>query len=459
MARTIQCISPIDGSVYAEREPLSHSAAKAAVAEAAAAQRAWEATPLEQRIALVLSGIKLLGDMNAEITTELAWQMGRPVRYGGEFGGVNERANYMVSIAAAALAPIEIENSDRFIRRIERKPLGVVLVVAPWNYPYLTAINTILPALIAGNAVVLKHSSQTMLAGDRLAAAFHAAGVPRGVFQNLVLDHLTTASLISSKSFGFVNFTGSVAGGKAMEEAAAGTFTAVGTELGGKDPGYVMDDANLDAAVETLIDGAMYNAGQCCCGIERIYVCEKYFDEFVAKAVAIVEQYTLGNPLQQETTLGPMANVRFANQVRSQIDEALAEGARALVNPALFPNDGGAYLMPQILVDVTHDMRIMREESFAPVVGIMKVKDDDEAIALMNDSDFGLTASLWTNDSARAERVAQRLQTGTVFMNRCDYLDPALCWTGCKDTGRGGSLSVIAYQNLTRPMSFHFKKL
>jgi acyl-CoA reductase-like NAD-dependent aldehyde dehydrogenase len=459
MARTIQCISPIDGSVYAEREPLPLAAASAAVAKAAAAQRAWEATPLEKRIELVLAGVKALGEMNAEIATELAWQMGRPVRYGGEFGGVNERANYMASIAAAALAPIEVENSAAFIRRIERKPLGVVLVVAPWNYPYLTAINTILPALIAGNAVVLKHSSQTLLAGDRLASAFHAGGVPAAVFQNLVLDHATTASLIGSKSFGFVNFTGSVAGGKAMEEAAAGTFTAVGTELGGKDPGYVMDDANLDAAVDTLVDGAMYNAGQCCCGIERIYVCEKYFDEFVTKAVAIVEQYKLGNPLHQDTTLGPMANVRFADQVRSQIADALADGAKALIDPALFPNDGGAYLMPQILINVTHDMRIMREESFGPVVGIMKVKDDEEAIALMNDSDFGLTASLWTNDSARAERVAQRLQTGTVFMNRCDYLDPALCWTGCKDTGRGGSLSVIAYHNLTRPMSFHFKKL
>jgi len=331
-------------------------------------------------------------------------------------------------------------------------------VVAPWNYPYLTAVNTILPALIAGNAVVLKHASQTMLAGERLAAALHAGGVPPAVFQNLVLDHATTASLIAAKSFGFVNFTGSVAGGRAMEQAAAGTFTAVGTELGGKDPGYVMDDADLDAAVATLIDGAMYNAGQCCCGIERIYVCDKYYDAFVAKAVTIVEQYRLGNPLDPDTTLGPMASRRFADAVRAQTAEAVAAGAKALVDPALFPNDGGAYLMPQILVDVTHDMRVMREESFGPVVGIMKVRDDDEAIALMNDSDFGLTVSLWTRDAERAGRIAQQLQTGTVYMNRCDYLDPALCWTGCKDTGRGGSLSVLAYHNLTRPMSFHFRK-
>jgi acyl-CoA reductase-like NAD-dependent aldehyde dehydrogenase len=458
MPGKIQCVSPVDGSVYVERPTLTAATARAAVAQAAQAQPAWESTPLAQRIALVLAGVKRLGEMNAQITTELAWQMGRPVRYGGEFSGVNERATYMAGIAEEALAPIVIEDSAAFFRRIERRPVGVVLVVAPWNYPFLTAINTIVPALIAGNAVILKHSSQTPLAGERLAGAFHAAGVPEAIFQNLVLDHATTATLISEKSFGFINFTGSVPGGKAIEQAAAGTFTAIGTELGGKDPGYVMEDADLDAAVATLIDGAMYNSGQCCCGIERIYVCETHFDAFVEKAVNLVEQYKLGNPLEQETTLGPMANLRFANEVRAQVDEAIAAGARPLVNPGLFPQDGGAYLMPQLLIDVDHSMRIMREESFGPVVGIMQVKDDAEAIALMNDSDFGLTASLWTRDSERALRIARSLQTGTVYMNRCDYLDPALCWTGCKDTGRGGSLSVIAYHNLTRPMSFHFKK-
>ena len=235
-------------------------------------------------------------------------------------------------------------------------------------------------------------------------------------------------------------------------------ITAVGTELGGKDPGYVMEDADLDAAVETLIDGAMFNSGQCCCGIERIYVCESLYNVFVEKAVNIVKQYKLGNPLEAETTLGPMATVRFADEVRAQTREAIAQGATALIDPALFPTDSEAYLMPQILVDVDHFMRVMREESFGPVVGIMKVKDDEEAIQLMNDSEFGLTVSLWTNDTERATRIANQLQTGTVFMNRCDYLDPALCWTGCKNTGRGGGLSIIGYHNLTRPMSIHFKK-
>lgn len=455
---TIQCISPIDGSIYATRKTLSLSDAEAAVARAKAAQVAWGARPLAERIALVQAGVAAVGAMNDEIVTEIAWQMGRPVRYGGEFGGFNERASYMASIAEEALADINVEDSDAFRRVIKRVPHGLVLVVAPWNYPFMTAINTVAPALIAGNAVMLKHASQTPLVGERMAAAFHSVGIPEDVFQNVFLDHATTSTLIEIRAFGFVNFTGSVGGGKAMETAACGTFTGIGLELGGKDPGYVMEDANLDAAVETLIDGAMFNAGQCCCGIERIYVHESLFDAFVEEAVAIVNSYVLGNPLEPETTLGPMAHVRFADEVRAQTSEAVAAGATPQIDPAKFPKDGGAYLMPQILTNVTHDMRVMREESFGPVVGIMPVKDDAEAIRLMNDSDFGLTASLWTQDAARAETIANQIETGTVFMNRADYLDPALCWTGCKDTGRGGGLSVIGYHNLTRPKSFHFKK-
>jgi acyl-CoA reductase-like NAD-dependent aldehyde dehydrogenase len=455
---TITCISPIDGSVYATRETLSRDAADAAVARAKTAQVAWAARPLADRIALVQAGVAAVGAMNDDIVPELAHQMGRPVRYGGEFGGFNERASHMAAIATEALAPIEVEDSEAFRRVIKRVPHGLVLIVAPWNYPYMTAINTVAPALIAGNAVMLKHASQTPLVGERMAQAFHSVGVPEEVFQNVFLDHQTTSDLIGARAFGFVNFTGSVGGGKAMEAAASGTFTGLGLELGGKDPGYVMEDANVDAAVDTLIDGAMFNSGQCCCGIERIYVHESLFDTFVQKAVAIVNGYKLGNPLDAETTLGPMAHVRFADEVRGQTADAIAAGATAHIDPTDFPQDGGAYLMPQILTNVTHDMRVMREESFGPVVGIMSVKDDAEAIALMNDSDFGLTASLWTQDATRAERIADQIETGTVFMNRADYLDPGLCWTGCKDTGRGGGLSVIGYHNLTRPKSYHLKK-
>jgi len=456
----IQCISPIDGSVYAERPAMSLEAATEAVARARKAQKAWARRPLEDRVQLVLKGVARLNEMSDEVVPELAHMMGRPIRYGGEYKGFNERSNYVANVAADALAPLVVENSASFERRIEREPHGVVFVIAPWNYPYMTAINTIAPALMAGNTVVIKHATQTLLVGERMVRAFVEAGVPDDVFINLFLDHTTTSALIAAGNFNFINFTGSVEGGRSIERAAAGTFAGLGLELGGKDPGYVMEDADLEAAVDTLMDGATYNSGQCCCGIERIYVHESLYDAFVEKSVAWVSNYKLGNPLDPETTLGPMANKRFAKVVREQIADAVSKGAKALVDPKLFPaDDGGAYIMPQILVNVDHSMAFMKDETFGPAVGIMKVKSDDEALGLMNDSPYGLTASLWTQDPERAARIGREIETGTVFMNRADYLDPALCWTGVKETGKGGSLSVLGFQNLTRPKSYHLKKV
>ncbi len=456
----IQCISPIDGSVYAERPAMSLEAATEAVARARKAQKAWARRPLEDRVQLVLKGVARLNEMSDEVVPELAHMMGRPVRYGGEYKGFNERSNYVAAIAADSLAPLVVEASDKFERRIEREPHGVVFVIAPWNYPYMTAINTIAPALMAGNTVVIKHATQTLLVGERMVRAFVEAGVPDDVFINLFLDHQTTSALIAAGNFNFINFTGSVEGGRSIERAAAGTFAGLGLELGGKDPGYVMEDADLDAAVDTLMDGATYNSGQCCCGIERVYVHESLYDAFVEKSVAWVSNYKLGNPLDPDTTLGPMANKRFAKVVREQIADAVSKGAKALVDPKLFPaDDGGAYIMPQILVNVDHSMAFMKDETFGPAVGIMKVKSDEEALELMNDSPYGLTASLWTQDSERTARIGREIETGTVFMNRADYLDPALCWTGVKETGKGGSLSVLGFQNLTRPKSYHLKKV
>ncbi|MFN3720981.1 MAG: aldehyde dehydrogenase family protein [Rhizobium rhizophilum] len=456
----IQCISPIDGSVYAERPAMSLEAATEAVGRARKAQKAWARRPLEDRVQLVLKGVARLNEMSDEVVPELAHMMGRPIRYGGEYKGFNERSNYVAAVAADALAPLVVEASTNFERRIEREPHGVVFVIAPWNYPYMTAINTIAPALMAGNTVVIKHATQTLLVGERMVRAFVEAGVPGDVFINLFLDHQTTSALIAAGNFNFINFTGSVEGGRSIERAAAGTFAGLGLELGGKDPGYVMDDADLDAAVDTLMDGATYNSGQCCCGIERVYVHESLYDAFVEKSVAWVSNYKLGNPLDPETTLGPMANKRFAKVVREQIADAVSKGAKALVDPKLFPaDDGGAYIMPQVLTNVDHSMAFMKDETFGPAVGIMKVKSDEEALGLMNDSPYGLTASLWTQDPERAARIGRDIETGTVFMNRADYLDPALCWTGVKETGKGGSLSVLGFQNLTRPKSYHLKKV
>ena len=456
----IVCISPIDGHEVARRPVASEAQIDATFKAARAAQREWAQVSIKERCALALKFMDAMLAMNQEIVPELAAQMGRPVRFGGEFRGFEERVRYMVSIAEDSLKPVlPADPKAGFKRMIKRTPLGVVFVIAPWNYPYLTAVNTIVPALIAGNAVVLKHAAQTILVGERFEQAMKKAGAPKGLFANIVLGHEQTSCVLGAGLVNHVNFTGSVEGGKSIERAAAGTFTTLGLELGGKDPAYVRADVKLDHAVENLVDGAFYNSGQCCCGIERIYVHESAYDKFLDGFVNLTRQYVLGNPLDEKTTLGPMANKRFAEIVRKQTAEALAKGAKAHVDVAAFAanREGTPYLAPQVLTNVDHSMSVMMDESFGPVVGIMKVKSDEEAIRLMNDSPYGLTAGIWTSDLEAAERIGDQIETGTVFMNRCDYLDPALAWTGVKDTGRGASLSPIGFEMLTRPKSYHLR--
>ncbi|WP_417675625.1 aldehyde dehydrogenase family protein [Roseibium sp.] len=459
MSEVIKLVSPVDGSVYAERPALDEPQVEKVVSLARTAQIDWANTPIAERVGYCLKALDALKAMNDEIVPELAWQMGRPVRFGGEYGGVDERTRYMADIAEAALADHIPAHKPGFTRYLKHVPLGIVMVIAPWNYPFMTAINTIMPALMAGNVVILKHAAQTLLVGERLAKAFEMAGLPKGVLQNIVLTHAGTEKLLGSGLIDHINFTGSVAGGRAIEKAAAGTFATLGLELGGKDPAYVRADADLDYAIGNLVDGAFYNAGQCCCGIERIYVQESLYDRFVDGFVDLTSQYKLGNPLDEETTLGPMAQARFAAWVREQTDEALRKGAKAHIDMSAFPanKEGTPYLAPQVLTDVNHQMSVMREESFGPVVGIMKVKDDAEALQFMNDSPYGLTASIWTEDAEAAAEIGDKVETGTVFMNRCDYVDPGLVWTGVKDTGKGAALSEVGFHNLTRPKSYHFR--
>ncbi len=460
MTSTTQLISPVDGSVYAERAFAPQAQIDATLLAAQTAQAKWKTISIAERATFCLAIVDAMLAMKDAIVPELAWQMGRPIRYGaGELRGFEERARHMISIAAGALADIEITEKSSFKRYIRREPLGTVFVVAPWNYPYLTAVNSIIPALMAGNAVILKHASQTLLVGERFAKACANANLPEGLFCNLVLDHDQTAKIIGSGRVNQVNFTGSVGGGKAMEAAAVGHFLGMGLELGGKDPAYVRADANMAHAVENLVDGSFFNSGQSCCGIERIYVDKSIYLEFVERFVALTKTYVLGSPLDEATTLGPVIKPAAAEFVRGQIIQALDMGAKALIDANSFPanKEGTAYLAPQVLVDVNHEMSVMRDESFGPVVGIMPVDNDAQAIELMNDSEFGLTASIWTKDLDAAEHIGDQLQTGTVFMNRCDALDPALVWTGVKNTGRGATLASVGYENLTRPKSFHLR--
>ena len=451
-------LSPIDNSVYLERECATPAQVDAGLGEALAAQRAWRETSLQQRQAQLLSCLDYFRQQRDDIAREICCQMGRPIAYaGGEIGGLLERAEYMIDIAPDALADVDVGEKEGFRRFIRREPLGVVAIVAPWNYPFLTACNGIFPALLAGNAVVLKHSSQTPLAAERFAAAFASAGLPVGLFQCFHLPHADTEALLADPRVDYVNFTGSVPAGHRIQEAISGKFINAGLELGGKDPAYVRADADLAFAVENLVDGAFFNSGQSCCGIERIYVHTALYAEFVERFAALVREYRLGDPLDPQTTLGPMVRPSASDFVRGQIADALAAGAKALVDESAFPasQPGSAYLAPQVLVDVDHSMRVMTEESFGPVVGIMPVASDDEALTLMNDSEFGLTASIWSRDIDAALALGDRVETGTLFVNRCDYLDPALSWTGVKNSGRGCTLSSVGYEVLTRPKSFH----
>lgn len=460
MSAVLQCVTPVDGSVYVERPLADAAAVDAALARARAAQADWRALTVAERAPYLE---RLVDAMKAEtpaIAEEISWQMGRPIAYSPfEMRGFEERARYMVGIAADALADVDAGPKEGFHRFVRRNPLGIVAVIAPWNYPYLTAVNAVVPALMAGNAVVVKHSHQTPLCVERLVAAGHAAGLPEGLLQFLHLDHAGTEGLIRDARVDFVCFTGSVAGGHRIASVAAERMVGVGLELGGKDPAYVRADANLDHAIENLTDGAFFNSGQSCCGIERIYVDRGVYQRFVDGVVDLTKAYKLGSPVDKATTLGPLVRPAAAAFVRGQTAEAVAAGAKALIDPKLFPADDGkgAYLAPQVLVDVDHGMRVMTEESFGPVVGIMPVSGDEEAIRLMNDSPYGLTAAIWTGDEAAALSIGDRIDTGTWFMNRCDYLDPALAWTGVKDSGRGATLSRVGYEALTRPKSYHLR--
>ncbi|MCU4161080.1 aldehyde dehydrogenase family protein [Acidiphilium sp. AL] len=457
---THSIISPADGRVVAVRPLADRAAIDRALDRAVAAQRLWRGVTLAERMAISARFVDAFAASGEAIAAELTAQMGRPIgQTPGEIRGFADRGRAMIALAEEALTPVRPEPIAGFERFVRREPLGVVYVIGAWNYPYLITVNSVVPALLAGNAVVLKQAPQTLLCAERFAEAFAEAGLPEGVFQYLHMSNENAEAVIGDRRVDFIAFTGSVATGHRVVQAASHRFAGVGLELGGKDPAYVRRDADLDHAVANLVDGAFFNSGQSCCAIERIYVDAAIHDAFVERFAALTRQYRLGNPLDAETTLGPLVDARAADFVRGQIAEATARGARALIDEKAFAASvpGTPYLAPQVLIGVDHEMDVMRRESFGPVVGIMKVASDREALALMNDSPYGLTASLWTQDVEAARSLGDAIDTGTVFMNRCDYLDPLLAWVGAKESGRGCTLSRIGFEHLTRPKSFHLR--
>ncbi len=456
----LQSFSPVDNSLYVERPLATHDQIDAALDRARKAQREWRTVSIGERAAILNRFCDVFESKRDEIALELTWQMGRPIRYSpNEVRGTLERARHMIAIAPTALADIDAGPKENFQRFVRREPLGVVFTIAAWNYPYLIAVNSVVPALMAGNAVILKHSAQTPLCAERFEQCLAEAGLPVGVFQALHMSHADTERAIADARIDFVAFTGSVAGGHAVQRAASERFIGVGLELGGCDPVYVRHDADLAHAIENVVDGAYFNSGQSCCGLQRIYVHDALYDSFVEGYIDLTRRYVLGNPLESETTLGPVIRTAAADAIRRQIVASVSAGATPIIEESEFPasQPGTAYLAPQVLLDVDHSMPVMKEEIFGPVAGIMRVKTDEEAIALMNDTVFGLTAAIWTADADAALSIGDRIETGTWFMNRCDYLDPALAWVGVKDSGRGCTLSVVGYEHLTRPKSFHLR--
>lgn len=445
-------LNPYSGELVCSIEPTSATELARALEQASAALGNWRRTSVGDRISQLRSGIQYFRDESEAIALEITLQMGKPLGQArGEVAAMIDRAEYMLEIAPGVLAPDVLDPKPGFHRRIEHEPLGVVLNLAAWNYPLLIAVNVVIPALLAGNVVLLKHSSKTPLCGNRFAKAFPNVS-------HLVLDHEQTAALIRSGSVDHVAFTGSVEGGRQVfQQAAAGpNFIDTGLELGGADPAYVAADADLDVAVAAIVDGACYNAGQSCCAIERVYVHQNHYQEFLQRAQKELRNYQLGDPQHESTTMGPMASRSAVEFLRTQVEDALESGAQ-LLEGGEAAGESGQFFTPTLLADCPNDCEVMQEESFGPILPVASVANDEEALACMNDSKFGLTASVWTPDRERAENFAAELRTGTVFQNRCDFLDPALPWTGVGDSGKGSTLSPYGLLGLTRRKSVHFK--
>jgi acyl-CoA reductase-like NAD-dependent aldehyde dehydrogenase len=430
-----------------------------ALDRARVAQRAFRSTGVVGRAALCTRAIIAMERHTDEIAADIARMMGKPIAQGrNEVAGMAARARYMISIAEESLADVVLPAKDGFDRRVVKEPLGTVLDLPAWNYPLLTCVNVLVPAVLAGNAVVIKHSPRSPLCGEHFAQAFSSVGTPEGLVQAVLCDHPTTEAVAADLRVDHVVFTGSLFGGHRIQQAASGKFIHVATELGGNDPAYVAPDCDLGPTVAGIVDGAIYNAGQSCCAVERVYVHRTLYEAFIAAAEPLVRAYVMGDPMDPKTTLGPIAQPGHVTELEGMVIEARAKGAKIVVGGKAATVDGrGRFFQATLLRDVTPQMRVMQSESFGPVLPVCPVDSEEEALARMNQSSLGLTASVWTTDEARALRMAKALEFGTVYMNRCDAVDPALPWGGMKDSGRGVSLGALGLDQLTRPKALHFK--
>jgi acyl-CoA reductase-like NAD-dependent aldehyde dehydrogenase len=453
----IHLVNPATEELYRAIEPTSEKELASILETMRAAQQKWREVPVSERVEICREFVDAFRSIKETVALDITRQMGKPlVQARREVDTMLDRAEAMLRLAPASLADDPLPPKEGFHRFIRHEPLGIVLDIPAWNYPLLIAVNVVIPALLAGNAVLIKHARLTALCGDAFVDAFRKTSLPPDLVASVHVDHAAVSSLIQKHAVDFVSFTGSVEGGREVYRQASSQLLDMGLELGGKDPALVCEDANFNYAVANLVDGAFYNAGQSCCAVERIYVMRPLFSKFVDAYIAEVEKYKVGDPEDPAIDIGPLAQRKGLDLIESQISHAVGRGAKVLTGGSRVPGRG-YFFQPTVLTNVDHSMTVMMEESFGPVIGIMPVNSEEEAVRLMNDSPYGLTASIWTEDAVRGEALADKTAAGTVYVNRCDYLDPELAWVGIKDSGHGCTLSHLGFQHLTRPKSFHIR--
>ncbi|EJP69489.1 aldehyde dehydrogenase [Beauveria bassiana ARSEF 2860] len=458
----INTISPTTGEVVITRNGASSTDLDLLPKVATEAFQSFRKTTLKERQEIVKKFLQGLADREAELAEELTVQMGRPIAFTGkEITTAVKRGEYLLKISGEALQDTDGEAEKGFKRFIRKVPVGPVLVIFAWNYPYLILVNSLVPAILAGNSVILKPSPQTPTIVERVSEIFAAAGLPQGVLQYFHCGSPSTMeTIVRDPRIELVCFTGSVAGGLSVQKAAADRIVNIGLELGGKDPAYVRSDVDIDWAAEEIVDGSIFNSGQSCCSLERVYVDESIHDAFVEAVQKVLKGYKLGDPFDKTTHVGPVISSRSKDAIEGHIKDAVSKGAKD-ATPANETFDSlpakGNFVKPTLLTGVDHSMTVMTEETFGPVIPVMKVKSDAEAIKLMNDSEFGLTASIWTKDTDKGYELAEDVEAGTVFVNRCDYPSPDLAWTGWKNSGRGQTLSKFGFDAFVKLKSFHLK--